>query len=94
MHGRVYKAKRFMTVIADVNDIGINLCAWHSPVENAFKTDCNFPHKYETETEQATIIIECNIELTNKAIAALAETSDKIISEGIKSNQKRKIANR
>jgi len=84
----------YMTVSLDVNSDGINLACWMSTVFFWNSEREAYPYAYTSMSDRCTWIIHSNAELTVKMLAAVTETADRICTQQIEINAKRRISNR
>ena len=84
----------FITVSMDLQPDGFNVACWMSTEQTWLLEADKFPHSYSQHNGECETRIRANMELTWKVVAMVAETADKICTETIARNSKRKLANR
>jgi len=91
---RSYTLRMFLTVQADFQPEGLNLCCWMSPVDSFLSEIKDYPHSFLYNGDGCDWMIHSNIELTPKVRAAICEYAEKICEEQRAQNARRKLANR
>lgn len=85
--------KRFMLVSIDVVPQGLNFACWMSSY-NMFTWEGKvYPYVYKYNGIGVDWLIRSNIEMTSKMVVMCGEQGDRICTEQITRNNRRKIAN-
>lgn len=84
----------YVSVSCDVQPEGLNMACWMSTIDLWLEESTRYPNYYDRGEGDYIWHIHANCELTNKAIAMICEYANRIISEQVKHNKRRKLANR
>lgn len=85
--------RRYMTVSIDLQPEGCNISAWMSTQQFWTQEVITYPHLYTHMGDRCTWFIHSNHELSQKMVAAVGETADKICAQQAKKNDTRKLSN-